>query len=82
MYSACIGKPKRYGQMRVPVTWLLMTTLVIVGVEAAFGSNERGLSVNKFTVSRNEAKTGRKFDKTAQNENWLPGMDSNHQPPG
>jgi hypothetical protein len=29
-----------------------------------------------------EAKTGAKFDKTAQNEIWLPGLDSNQEPPG
>ena len=29
-----------------------------------------------------EARTGKQFDKTAKNENWLPGLDSNQQPPG
>ncbi len=29
-----------------------------------------------------EERTGKKFDKTAQNENWLPRLDSNQEPPG
>ncbi len=29
-----------------------------------------------------EKRTGKKFDKTAQNENWLPRVDSNHEPIG
>ncbi|MEN6519890.1 MAG: recombinase zinc beta ribbon domain-containing protein [Armatimonadota bacterium] len=29
-----------------------------------------------------EERTGTKFDKTAQNENWLPRVDSNHEPTG
>jgi site-specific DNA recombinase len=34
------------------------------------------------TAVDNSTRPGQKFDKEAKNEEWLPGVDSNHEPPG